>query len=565
MKGTFRLVFIVSAILMWCVAASAQAPVASSCRACHTSPDWFDEQQIEFIIEAHGAHQDVGLSCHSCHGGNPDPALADDLSAAMDPDYAPNPYIGAPSRIDVPDFCGRCHSSLNFMRRFKPDARVDQVQEYWTSNHGQALQKGDEKVATCTDCHGSHAILKVSSPEAEVYPTNVADTCGSCHSDPEHMQGYTGPRGDPLSVDQVSKWKRSVHAQSMFERGDLSAPTCNDCHGNHGAAPPGIESVAFVCGQCHGRETELFRASVKLNAFEGHNDFVSDGTTCDTCHDQFPPQIAQIHQFSECVTCHENHAVVRPTIALLGALPPTPCSLCHEPTTRVDEPEQTVRRYQEEKQRLVAQAGEMGLDDDERFNWLVDQAMQLEPHTTRGGEGERRIMRPEFSRLFDKFRIGKTRYSYEDPVTGAEVVVPVRQCTDCHMDPESKARTTAAEQLEAMKQLIGMTARAERILLAAQRGGVEAREARAALDAAVDSQIELEVLVHTFSSEGTFAEKYAEGTEHAMAALVAGEASLGEIGYRRGGLFVALAIIVLVLIALGLKIRQLTRDEIVER
>ncbi len=38
-----------------------------------------------------GIHAEVGLSCHDCHGGNPDPALADDMTAAMSETFASNP------------------------------------------------------------------------------------------------------------------------------------------------------------------------------------------------------------------------------------------------------------------------------------------------------------------------------------------------------------------------------------------------------------------------------------------------------------------------------------------
>lgn len=561
MKRVIRLFLILLALSMLSFALAAQSSGSTSCEICHTSTDWFDQEQIDFVKSAHGAHQEVGLSCHDCHGGDPDPERAEDLDA-MDPDFEGTPFVGAPARAEIPEFCGSCHSSLSYMRRFKPDARVDQVQEYWTSNHGKALRNGDEKVATCIDCHGAHDIQKVSNTEGRVYPTNVADTCGQCHSNQEYMDGYVGPHGQPLPVDQVSKWKRSVHAQSMFGRGDLSAPTCNDCHGNHGAAPPGVESVAFVCGQCHGREAELFRDTGKREAWETHDEYLEDGSTCDSCHDPFPVQIAAIGRFNECITCHENHAVVRPTIALLGSLPPTPCSLCHESAVQVDEPENVVQHYEQQKRRLLDEASSNGLEGEERFNWLVDQASQLEPHTTRGRDDQSRVMKPEFARLFEKFRIGKTTYTYLDPVTGGEVVAHVRQCTNCHRDPDSVRRATSANQLEAMKQLIGMTARAERILLAAQRGGVETREAQAALDSAVDSQIELEVLIHTFSAEGKFAEKYDEGKTHAMNALSAGQESLAELSYRRRGLFVALAIILLVLVALGLKIRQVSSNDV---
>ena len=250
--------------------------------------------------------------------------------------------------------------------------------------------------------------------------------------------------------------------------------------------------------------------------------------------------------------------MIRPTIALLGSLPPTPCSICHEPATETLEPLKVLENYGNEKERLLAEAAAAGLNEEQTFNWLVDQATQLEPHTIAGPEGASRQMRPEFARLFEKFRIGKTTYTYDDPVTGNEVEARVRQCTDCHRDADSEGRMVAGAQLDAMTQLIGMTARAERILLAAHRGGVETRDAGAALDAAVDSQIELEVLVHTFSSGGEFETKFEEGSAHAMEALIAGEDSLDELDYRRRGLFVAILIIALVLVALGLKIRSIS-------
>jgi hypothetical protein len=112
-----------------------------------------------------------------------------------------------------------------------------------------------------------------------------------------------------------------------------------------------------------------------------------------------------------------------------------------------------------------------------------------------------------------------------------------------------------------MQELTSLTARAERILLAAQRGGVEVRAVRPELDAAVDSQIELEVLVHSFDPGGEFEKKHKEGLEHASAAMEAGNRSLDELAYRRKGLTVALGFIVLLLIGLGAKIRELSRSD----
>jgi hypothetical protein len=204
------------------------------------------------------------------------------------------------------------------MARFNPDARIDQQARYATSVHGQRLAEGDGKVATCIACHGrhpedegpahasalAHGIRAVSDPRSPVYPTHVAETCGRCHADAGYMAGY----GIPTS--QVEDYRRSVHHAALVDREDLSAPTCNDCHGNHGARPPQVESMAFVCGTCHGKQSELFRQSTMKPAFDDLD-------------------------LGECIVCHGNHAILRPHDDMLFHEPlpddhgPTGCYLCH--------------------------------------------------------------------------------------------------------------------------------------------------------------------------------------------------------------------------------------------
>ncbi len=568
MKRTFVLAAL---ILFAAPARAAEAPV-SSCVSCHTSTDMFDEETAKHIGRfSAGVHAQEGLTCVDCHGGNGDPAVAGDMAAAMDPDFAPHPYVGAPERAAIPEFCGRCHSDPVYMKRFNPSARVDQVTEYWTSRHGRALREGDPNVATCVDCHGVHGIMRVTDTEAPVYPTHVAETCSGCHSDPERMGSYTRDDGSPLPVDQYARWRRSVHANALFEKEDLSAPTCNDCHGNHGAAPPGIESVALVCGQCHGREADLFRASPKEAGFAQHNEFlaeVSGEEACAACHSAPDPQatLTTVHGFGECTTCHENHGVVRPTVALLGPLPDTPCAFCHEGETDVAEPMSIRRNYVKTRDALLAEAGD--LSGDERFDWLVDRAQELPQHTLAGESEGEKVLRPEFSRLFTKFRIGKTHYTYADPVTGEEVKAEVIRCTKCHSAEPSTGSDPVGLQasrvfLDRTLELTSLIAEAERVILAARRGGVETRGALADLDQAVDSQVELEVLVHTFSSDttGAFVKKQIEGVRFAEAALATGDGSLDELGNRRRGLVVALVLIVLTLVGLGFRIRQISRRD----
>jgi hypothetical protein len=518
------------------------APQATSCTTCHADISLKDD-----------VHATVGLSCHDCHGGNPDPNA--DMNAAMDRNWKTHPFVGKPTRQQIPDFCGRCHSSADYMKRFNPAARVDQVAEYRTSVHGQKLAQGDPNVATCIDCHSVHGIRRKSNPDSNVYPTHVAETCSRCHSDPKRMAPYHIP------TDQYARWRISVHAKAMFEKGDLTAPTCNDCHGNHGATPPGVESVVFVCGNCHGREAELFRKSPKMQGWTQHNGMLATGAKCADCHagDDVRAKVT-LTGFKECITCHENHGIVRPSVAMIGMLPDVPCAFCHEGTgalaALVAEPKAKLSHYVELRDGLVAAAARQHLIGDARFDWLVDQARQLPTHrlpATKAGEPAQ--LRPEFARLFEKFRIGKTHYDFKD-VTGQNVSVAIRRCGDCHAATDAAGWSDAKQFLGATRDLTSMIARAERIQLAAHRGGVETREAKAELDSAIDNQIELETLVHTFGGTDV-PKKKDEGLAHARAALLSAQKSLDELNYRRRGLFAALAVILAVLIALAIKIRTL--------
>jgi hypothetical protein len=376
-------------------------------------------------------------------------------------------------------------------------------------------------------------------------------------------------------VDQLARWQQSVHAQALLAKGDLSAPTCNDCHGNHGATPPGLDSLVFVCGQCHGREAQLFRASAKREGFERHNVYLADAGAdgCASCHEAPEPQAGAggIHSFAECSSCHGSHAVVRPTLAMLAPLPALPCAFCHEGTgplaEETPEPEAGRRHYEEVRDALLAEASQAGLEGQGQFDWLVDRAVGLPAHTL-GGEAEGRTLRPEFSQLFAKFRIGKSTFAYLDPASGQEIQDTVVRCTDCHgpeplLADEPLGLANAQAFVRQIQELTSATARAERILLAARRGGVETRQALVELEQAVDAQIELEVLVHSFAAgeDGAFAAKFAEGMGHSRPALAASRDALAELGIRRRGLALSLVAIALLLVALAGKIRQLSRAE----
>jgi hypothetical protein len=262
-----------------------------NCATCHLA---LGVENLTKPVELYktDVHAAKGFGCVACHGG-------DATKPGMDAMDKSKGYIGKPAGLQVVEVCSRCHSDGQFMRQYNPSLRIDQAAEYFTSVHGRRLkERNDRKVATCSSCHTPHSIRPPSDPRSSVHPLRVVETCGTCHGKTEYMAGYKIP------TDQVEKYKKSVHYQLMSAKGDLSAPTCNDCHGNHGAAPPGVSWVGNACGQCHPVNTELFNKSRHAQVF------------------------VQIG-IPGCASCHGNHDVVPTSDAMLGIGGNAICGNCH--------------------------------------------------------------------------------------------------------------------------------------------------------------------------------------------------------------------------------------------
>ncbi len=269
----------------------------NSCLDCHSAqPGALEVTPEKFSQDIHAQR---GLTCVSCHGGD---------ASSYDPDQAMSRKAGWKGKIDrkqVPQLCATCHSNPAYMRSYNPSLRTDQLDQYHTSMHGKLLATGDTKVAVCTDCHSVHDLRPPSDPRSKVNPVNVAKTCSRCHSDAAYMKQYGIP------TDQFARYSTSVHHDAMVVRGDLSAPTCTTCHGNHGAAPPGVDKVQNVCATCHAFQAQMYEKSSHNKAF-------------------------QERSLPGCVVCHSNHGIQLPSDAMLGTGPAGVCMKCHAPGDHCD-------------------------------------------------------------------------------------------------------------------------------------------------------------------------------------------------------------------------------------
>ncbi len=257
------------------------------CIKCHIENDMMPEHYTENDI-----HWQRGLSCAGCHGG--DPKEIDEEKAMS----KRNGFVGVPDKKEIPRFCGKCHSNLTEMQLYQARIPTDQESQYYVSKHGQQLKLGNMDVATCTDCHTSHEILPPSDTRSTVYAINIPKTCNKCHGNTELMNKYN------LESNQLKEYSRSVHGVALLEKQDIGAPACNDCHGNHGAKPPGVESISHVCGSCHINNMKYFNGSKMAKEFANMD-------------------------IKACEECHGYHLINKPNDEMLNVDESPICSDCH--------------------------------------------------------------------------------------------------------------------------------------------------------------------------------------------------------------------------------------------
>lgn len=280
-------------LIAFCMALSSRASAddlpGGKCLECHlTTGDGVGE------LWQHDVHAHAGIGCDTCHGGDP---TEGDSRLAKRPGTG---YRGELSPQQMLLSCGGCHADVEYMKARNPLLPVDQLEKYWTSVHGKLLAKGETRVAQCVSCHGAHGVREVNDAKSPVYAENVPATCAHCHADADYMSDFDIP------TNQYDEYVQSVHGKALLEKHDVrGAPACNDCHGNHGAAPPSIDAISNICGTCHGYNAELFLGSPLAPGFKEKS-------------------------LADCVACHGKHLITHASDDWLKDEPGGACRKCHE-------------------------------------------------------------------------------------------------------------------------------------------------------------------------------------------------------------------------------------------
>lgn len=124
------------------------------CIDCHTS-DQMNEEYITIPQEwKMSIHYETGVSCHDCHGGDPD-------DAAVSCGTPHSGFVGTPKYRDIPQMCGKCHIGI--------------LNSYNKSGHGKEMMATGNG-PNCVTCHDSHKIQRAN--------INIISevTCKRCHT-----------------------------------------------------------------------------------------------------------------------------------------------------------------------------------------------------------------------------------------------------------------------------------------------------------------------------------------------------------------------------------------------
>lgn len=266
-----------------CAAEKPEAANSDSCLDCHEDKELTMEKPggkvVPLYVDAKKLKGSVheSASCTDCHEG---------LTTEHPDDKKP----AAPVR------CGNCHEEAQ--------------EQFNESIHGRQRDGGETPVASCTSCHlKPHEMTSVKHVDSPVSKFNLPQTCGKCHED-EKAAAKLGLSNH----EAIAHFRDSIHGQSLFKKGLVFAPSCNDCHGVHDILPgddpkshANRARITEACTKCHEGIEQTYAASV-------HGQLQAKGDL----------------KAPVCIDCHTAHDIETPDNAHFKATSDQRCGKCHE-------------------------------------------------------------------------------------------------------------------------------------------------------------------------------------------------------------------------------------------
>jgi cytochrome b subunit of formate dehydrogenase len=132
----------------------------AACSECHEDviEEWRESIHGSLEEGASGKHRRPG--CSACHGS---------IHAVV------------PEQNTKEKLARRCIACHGFAEEGKVPTDPHVVDTYRDTIHGKMVRLGNDRAATCADCHTGHSVFATADPRSTVNMANRPKTCGACH------------------------------------------------------------------------------------------------------------------------------------------------------------------------------------------------------------------------------------------------------------------------------------------------------------------------------------------------------------------------------------------------
>ena len=366
-------------------AAQKKAALVEKCQSCHSDETEEVKESIHFLSKN-------GPTCVDCHSSH-------EVRAVNSQN------------------CLACHGQKKFVQENISGEKLESVLKYKESIHGQLIE--------CSDCHGGHKILPAAASRSRVNRQNLINTCGQCHE------------------TEATNYAKSEHGLAL-KSGFEEAPSCIDCHGEHGIhpitdsqSPVSRKNEVEVCLKCHLDSPEVQKRMTHTAGFiAGYENSI---------HGRANKQGNM--KAAICSDCHGGHEEMKasnPNSKVYKFNITTTCGKCHNEVTQVF------------KGSVHGEALQNGVEAAPTCTDCHGEHEILEPERKESpvapGNVSQQVCGPCHSsvKLTEKYGLSSERFSsYEDSYHGLAVEfgsVAAANCASCHgvhdilpsSDPRSK-------------------------------------------------------------------------------------------------------------------------------
>jgi cytochrome b subunit of formate dehydrogenase/DNA-directed RNA polymerase subunit M/transcription elongation factor TFIIS len=283
---------------------------------CHGTADLWEGETLHLFVSAERLAGDIhwqkGLRCQDCHGGD---ATTTDLRSAHAVEVG---FRKVTSPAEIPAFCGHCHSDPAKMQKYRPDARTDTVDRFWSGAHGKHLKAWSEKQPpAAVPADGQPA----DAPDAEPAPADVA---------PPTAAAETGDETAPEDGEKSDEVDPAPTAEPTTEPSSAE-PAAEE---NGTPESPAADGIALTGAQEPAAPESEANTTIAPLAATGDEPAANAPATPAAA---LPAKHAAANHAAElpvasCVACHPVHQMRAATDPLSSTHPrnlATTCGACH--------------------------------------------------------------------------------------------------------------------------------------------------------------------------------------------------------------------------------------------